>query len=119
MIDDAHIHGADLNGNRPRPRRVLPTCTPTPTRSRALAAAHTAHADELTAIAARLSNTPPGGPRPVGADFVAALRAALAREAEAVAALRDRMAQTAVSAARAATAYDDADGRVGARVGGL
>ncbi|AMO60341.1 Protein of uncharacterised function (DUF2580) [Mycolicibacterium phlei] len=87
---------------------------------RALAAAHTAHADELTAIAARLSNTPtPAGLGPVGADFVAALRAALAREAEAVAALRDRMAQTAVSAARAATAYDDADGRVGARVGGL
>ncbi|MGV0852687.1 hypothetical protein [Mycolicibacterium phlei] len=87
---------------------------------RALAAASAAYTDELAAIAARLTRAPaPTGFGPVGDDFLAALRAAVAREAAAVTALRDRVALTGVTAARSATAYDDADGRAGARVGGL
>lgn len=88
---------------------------------RALAAANAAHADELSAIVSRLSEMPTAAASfgPVGDAFVAALVVALGQEAEAAAALRDRAAHTEAVAARVARAYDDADARAGARVGGL
>lgn len=88
---------------------------------RALAAANSASADELAAIVSRLSEMPTAAASfgPVGDAFVAALVLALGQEARAAAALRDRCARTETLAARAASAYDDADHRAGARVGGL
>ncbi|SEH91729.1 Excreted virulence factor EspC, type VII ESX diderm [Mycolicibacterium rutilum] len=88
---------------------------------RALATANAAHADELAAIASRLSDMPYAAASfgPVGRSFVAALTAALDQEARALAALQARARRTQAAAARTASAYDDADGRAGARVGGL
>ncbi|KUH88157.1 MULTISPECIES: type VII secretion target [unclassified Mycobacterium] len=88
---------------------------------RNLAAANSAHADELAAIASKLASAPTSAPAfgPVGEPFLAALAEAVAHEARGVAALRDRASATGDAAYRTARAYDDADDRAGARVSGV
>ncbi|OBI83032.1 type VII secretion target [Mycobacterium sp. E740] len=88
---------------------------------RSLAAASAGHADELAAIAAKLSTTPTSEAAfgPVGEPFIAALTQAVAHQARELAALRDRASATGDAAYRSALAYDDADDRAGARVSGV
>lgn len=85
---------------------------------RALAAANSAHADELAAIASKLTAapTPSAAFGPVGEPFLAALAEAVALEARAVSALQGQASATGETAYLTALAYDDADGRAGARV---
>ncbi|WP_029116628.1 type VII secretion target [Mycobacterium sp. URHB0044] len=84
---------------------------------RALAAAHSGHAADLDAVAATLRSAV--GPScaaafgPIGARFVAALAEAVARDAAAAARLGERMTVADHTAAAAAVAYDNADGRAG------
>ena len=88
---------------------------------RALAAANAAHADELAALATKLAavTVTPAAFGPVGEQFVAALAEAVDHEARAVAMLGRRASATGDTASQAALAYDGADERAGARVGGL
>ncbi|RAV07694.1 hypothetical protein DQP55_21195 [Mycolicibacterium sp. GF69] len=91
---------------------------------RALAAASSAHADELAAIASKLAAAPTVAATvaaafgPVGQPFLTALTDAVAQEARLVAALGDRASATGEAAHRTALAYDDADDRAATRVGG-
>jgi prophage DNA circulation protein len=88
---------------------------------RALGSASSAHAADLAAVASTLSSLP--GPAlatafgPVGARFLAALADATAREARAVTALSDSVAAACPTAYATATAYGDADHRVGDSLG--
>jgi uncharacterized protein DUF2563 len=90
---------------------------------RALGSASSAQAANLAAVAATLSSLP--GPAlasmfgPVGARFLAALADATAREARAVSALSDSVSAAGTTAYRSATAYDDADQRVGGLIAGV
>lgn len=90
---------------------------------RTLASASTAHADDLAAVASSLTVLPTGAAvesfGPVGARFLAAVGEAVAHESRAIAALGERASAAGDAAAASATAYDDADARAGARVGGL
>lgn len=89
---------------------------------RALAAANSAHADELAAIASKLAAVPTTAAElaaefgPVGQPFIAALTEVVAHETRTVAALRDRATATGDAAHRTALAYDAADERAGVRV---
>lgn len=85
---------------------------------RNLATANATHAEELAAIATKLSTAPTSTAAfgPIGEPFLATLAEAVATEARAVAALRDRASATGAAAYRTALAYDDADNRAGARV---
>ena len=90
---------------------------------RAFGAANSAHATDLAAVADALSSTP--GPAaeamlgPVGARFLAALADATTETASAVAALRERLAAGSLTAHASASAYDNADHRLGAAVSRL
>lgn len=85
---------------------------------RALAAMSSTHADELAAIASKLSAVPMSAAAfgPVGERFIAKLADAVAHEARTVASLRDDASATGDTAYRTALAYDDADDRASARV---
>jgi hypothetical protein len=87
---------------------------------RALGSAHAVEAEDLAAIAARLSALPTGASLlgPVGARFLAALSDAAADASRAVAALSDSVSAAATTAHSSATAYEAADRRMGASVTG-
>ncbi|ULE35454.1 hypothetical protein K3G64_02985 [Mycobacterium sp. IDR2000157661] len=90
---------------------------------RTLASDSTSQADELAAIASALTALPTATAAssfgPVGAPFLAALAEAVAHESRTVATLGVRTGAAGDAAAASAAAYDDADARAGARVGGL
>lgn len=87
---------------------------------RALGAAQSAHADDLSAIAAELSAMPSAAAGavlgPIGTRFLAALAEATTDAARAVVALSDRLEAAHLTARSAATAYEDADHQLGAAV---
>ena len=87
---------------------------------RALGAATSAQADDLTAIAAALSAMPGVAAAsmlgPVGVRFLAALADATTDASRAVAALNARLEAGHVTARAAATAYENADHRLGAAI---
>jgi hypothetical protein len=88
---------------------------------RALGSASSTQAADLAAIAATLLSLPNPALAstlgPVGARFLAALADATAREAQAVTALSDSVAAACPTAHATATAYGDADHRVGNALG--
>ena len=90
---------------------------------RALGTAGSIHAADLAAISSTLSSLP--GPAsasmfgPVGADFLAALADAAAREARAAEQLHDSVSAACTTAHASATAYDNVDQRVGGQIAGL
>ena len=86
---------------------------------RALAAANSAQAADLAAVAASLSSTPAPMMGPVGARFVAALTDATTDASRAVAALSERLAAGHRTAHASASAYESADQRLGAAVSRL
>lgn len=90
---------------------------------RAFGAANSAQSADLTAIAADLSSMPGAAAGtllgPVGAHFLAALTEAVADAGRAVSALRDRLEAGHVTARASATAYENADHRLGAAVSRL
>jgi hypothetical protein len=88
---------------------------------RALGAANSAHAADLATVANALSLDPDVGATlgPVGARFVAVLAEAAAEAARAVTALADRLEAGGRTANASAVVYENADGRVGARVSGV
>jgi hypothetical protein len=88
---------------------------------RALGSASSAQAADLAAVALTLSSLPDPALAstfgPVGARFLAALADATAREARAVTALSDSVAAACPTAYATATAYGNADHRVGNALG--
>ncbi|KAA0077336.1 hypothetical protein CIW52_30895 [Mycolicibacterium sp. P9-64] len=84
---------------------------------RALGAAHSRQSADLDAVAATLRSVP--GPEcaaafgPVGARFLAALTAAIARESDVAAQLSERVAHACRTAEATASAYVGAEHRVG------
>ncbi|ART71679.1 hypothetical protein BTO20_26860 [Mycobacterium dioxanotrophicus] len=80
---------------------------------RALGSAYCTHAADLTAAAAllRSADTPASALGPVGADFLAALRTALADHSAAIAALGADVRTAAVSTAGTAADFDAAGRR--------
>lgn len=80
---------------------------------RALGGAYATHAADLTAAAAllRTVDTPASALGPVGADFLAAFRQALADQSAAIAALGENTGATGVAAARTAGWLDAAGDR--------
>jgi hypothetical protein len=87
---------------------------------RALGAANSAHAADLAAVATALSSMPDAVELgPVGARFMAALAEATTEASRAVTALADRLAAGCRTAHASADAYENADGRTGARVAGV
>lgn len=87
---------------------------------RALGAAQSAHADDLTAIAAALSTMPgiAAGAMlgPIGSRFSTALADATKDASRAVVALADRLEAAHRTARSAATAYEGADHQLGVAV---
>jgi hypothetical protein len=90
---------------------------------RAFGAASSAQADDLSAIAAALSAmpSPAAGPTlgPVGARFLAALADATSDASRAVATLSDRLEAGRSTSGASATAYENADHRLGTAVSRL
>ena len=90
---------------------------------RAFGAANSAQAADLAAVAADLSSMPGAAADsmlgPVGTRFLAALADAVAQESRAVAALSDRLEAGYRTAHASATAYENADHRLGAAVSRL
>jgi hypothetical protein len=88
---------------------------------RDLGSATSTQAADLAAVALTLSSLPDPTLAstfgPVGARFLAALADATAREAQAVTALSDSVAAACPTAFATATAYGDADHRVGNALG--
>ena len=86
---------------------------------RELATAHARHAADLQDVAARLSAvTPqPDAFGPIGARFLAALVAAVERDADSASALSARLVDGSTAATATATSYDDADRLVGRTIG--
>src|SRR3989442_5950673 len=85
---------------------------------RAVAAANSAHAADLTAVATALSSLPDTADAlgPVGARFLAALADATTDASRAVAALADRLTAGCRTARASAAAYENADERTGAQL---
>jgi hypothetical protein len=85
---------------------------------RALGAATSAHAADLTTVATALSSMPDAADAlgPVGARFLAALVDATTDASRAVTALADRLAAGCRTARASAAAYENADERTGAQV---
>jgi hypothetical protein len=90
---------------------------------RAFGAANSAHAADLSAVVATLESMPGAAAGtmlgPVGARFLVALAEAAADAGRAVSALSDRLQAGHVIARASATAYEDADHRLGAAVSRL
>lgn len=109
-------HAVEPMGGRVRPNRMFADTDAI----RALGAAQSAHADDLTAIAAALSAMPgiAAGATlgPIGTRFLSALADATTDASRAVLALADRLEVAHGTARSAATAYEDADHQLGAAV---
>lgn len=109
-------HAVEPIGGRVRPNRMFADTDAI----RALGAAQSAHADDLTAIGAALSAMPgiAAGATlgPIGSRFLAALADATTDASRAVLALADRLEAAHGTARSAATAYEDADHQLGAAV---
>jgi hypothetical protein len=90
---------------------------------RAFGAANSAHAADLAAVAEALAAMPGAAADsllgPVGTRFLAALADATTEASHAVAALGERLAAGCVTAHASATAYENADHRLGAAVSRL
>jgi hypothetical protein len=88
---------------------------------RALGSANSAHAADLSAVAAALSSLPVASMAlgPVGARFVSALAEATAEGSRAVTALADRLSASHATAYAAAALYEKADDGAGSRVAGI
>jgi hypothetical protein len=90
---------------------------------RALGFASSAHAADLAAVASTLSSLPDPATSSmfgaVGARFLAALAEATTIEAQAVAALRDRVSAACTTAHSSAAGYADADHHAGRVIAGL
>ncbi|MCV6979004.1 hypothetical protein H7I53_02025 [Mycolicibacterium pulveris] len=86
---------------------------------RHLGSATTAHAAELTDVAAMLASLPPPDLGPVGARFLTALQQASGDGARALAALSERLSSSGHTARTTAAAYDAADDGARARITGV
>jgi Excreted virulence factor EspC, type VII ESX diderm len=122
MVDDAHMHAPTLmepNCRRGRHNRMFADTDAI----RALGAAHSDHAADLAAVAASLSSIAGTAATsmlgPVGARFVAALAEAALDASHAAAALSGRLATGQLTARASATAYENADQRLGTAVSRL
>ncbi len=116
MVDDAHVHGPDLNVREPpgAPDRRIAMLVDTDA-VRALGAHCSNQADDLSAAAAALTSLPGSDAAaafgPVGARFLATLADAIAAEAQAIATLSDELASARSRTGVVADRYTDADRR--------